>query len=177
MAYNPFANIISPELKKTFNNAIDGILSANALTVPCILKYANNATNQICNNCTYDSISKSSSNLYNGTGPSPFPDNTICPVCLGLGVSRNDKEEIVNMAVIFDSKYFLNWSSNTMAIPNGLVQTVCSIDLYYKLKDANEVVFNKNIENLATVTYQRSGEPEPCGFGEHRYIVTLWKNK
>lgn len=177
MTNNPFENIISPRLKQTFNDAIDGILSANALTVPCILKYANNAGNTLCNNCLFDSISRASSNTYNGTGPSPFPDNSICPVCVGMGVTRNDHQETVHLAVIFDSKYFLNWSSKTMNIPNGTVQTICGIDLYYKIKNANEVVFNSDIQKLSTVTYRRAGEPEPCGFGSHRYIITMWTNK
>jgi hypothetical protein len=174
---NPFSNIISANLKQTYKDAIDAILAQNALTVPCTLKYSNSANNILCNNCIFDPISKTSSSLYNQVGPSPFPDHTICPVCLGMGVTKNSVEEIIHMAVIFDSKYFLNWSSKTMNIPAGAVQTICSISLIDKIKDANEVVFNNNISNLGNYIYQRAGSPEPCGLGDHNYIITMWVKK
>jgi hypothetical protein len=174
---NPFSDTISQHLKNTFNQAIDSLLQQGALTIPCKLVYSNTTNNNLCNNCFYDNISKLSSNLYNNTGPQPFPDNTICPICLGAGLFQNDFTEIVHMAVIFDSKYFMNWSSKSVQISSGLVQTICNINLMSKILDANEIIFDNSNNNINYVSYERAGHPEPCGFGDNRYIITMWKNK
>lgn len=176
---NPFENIISPEFKKVFNDAIDSLLSQNSLTVPCNLKYiSSNKQQNLCNNCIFDSISLLSSNIYNNTGPQPFPDNTICPVCLGAGVlSDNTKEETLYLAVIFDSKYFVNYSSKVVNIPAGTIQTLSKIETIHKLRNANSITFDTDIKNYGNYEYQRVGDPEPCGLGDHHYIATLWQRK
>jgi hypothetical protein len=171
-------NLIDSNFKNLFNQAIDSLLSANALTVPCLLKY-NNASNEIlCNNCIFDSISLLSSNRYNGSGPQPFPENTICPICLGSGkLSDYTKQEVLHLAVIFDSKYFLNYDNKIINIPRGSIQTISKIDTIHKLRNANEIVFDTNIKSYGDYIYQRSGDPEPCGLGSHDYISVLWTRK
>ena len=171
---NPFSGIISSDFKKIFNDAIDSLLEQNALTVKCSVKYSS-TEQKVCNNCLFDSISRLSANLYNGSGPIPFPDNTICPVCGGMGVSTNDAQEFLYLGVIFDSKYFLN--NANVNIVDGMVQTYCNISLMSKIRDANEIVFDSAIEKYGSYVYQRAGDPQPCGFGDNRYIVTLWKRK
>lgn len=176
---NPFSGLINSEFKKLFTNAIDSLLEQNSLTVPCRLKYISaNKEQNLCNNCVFDSISLLSSNRYNGTGPYPFPENTICPVCHGIGtLSDSTKEELLYLAVIFDSKYFLNYSSKTVNIPTGSVQTISKIDTIHKIRNCNEIVFDTDIKNYGNYTYQRSGDPEPCGLGDHHYIATMWQRK
>ena len=87
---NPFAGIISSDFKNLYINAIDALLEETALTLPCRLRYAGQQNQNFCNNCVYDPITKLSSNIYNGSGPNPFPDNGVCPVCFGNGVSDSD---------------------------------------------------------------------------------------
>jgi hypothetical protein len=176
---NPFSNLINNDFKNLFANAIDSLLEQNSLTVPCILRYiSSNKTQNLCNNCVFDSISMLSANIYNNTGPQPFPDNTICPVCLGAGtLSDHTKEEILYLAVIFDSKYFLNYNSKSVNIPTGSVQTISKIETIHKIRNADEIVFNTDIKNYGEYVYQRSGDPEPCGLGDHRYIATMWQRK
>ena len=36
---------------------------------------------------------------------------------------------------------------------------------------------NNNIENYGGYIYNRAGEPEPCGLGDHNYIITMWKQQ
>lgn len=176
---NPFSGIISPEFKNLFNSAIDSLLEQNALTVPCILKYISaNKEQNLCNNCFFDSISLLSSNRYNGSGPQPFTENTICPVCLGKGVlSNSSKQENIYLAVIFDSKYFINYNSKLIDIPAGSVQTISKIETINKIRNANEIIFNSKISNYDDYVYQRAGDPQPCGLGDHKYIITLWTRK
>ena len=174
---NNFENLLSPQFKQLFNDAIDSIVGNNGLVTSCKLKYSNQSGSQkLCNNCLFDSISRLSSNIYNNTGPAPFTEGSICPVCLGMGVSKNDNEETVKLAVIFDSKYFVNFGG-PVNIADGMVQTICDISLLPKLKDANEAIFNTDISNYGNYIYQRANDPQPCGLGSHKYIITMWKRK
>jgi len=176
---NPFSGLISQELKNTFNNAIDSLLEQNALSLPCKIIYDNQINSLYCNNCIFDNISLLSSNMYNGSGPRPFAEGSVCPVCMGLGLTKNSgssNSETVYLAFIFDSKYFLNFN-NTINIPEGSVQSLCNISLLNKIKNASEIVFDNNLSQVAHYKYERASDPEPLGFGDNRYFITLWKKK
>lgn len=175
---NPFSGIISSNFKSIFNNAIDSLLEDNALSLPCKLIYNNQTNNTYCNNCIFDNISLMSSNLYNGTGPNPFENGSVCPVCLGLGYLKYEtSSENIYLAFIFDSKYFLNMNSKVVNIPDGVIQSLCNINLLAKIKNAQEVVFDNNLTNIGHFKYERASDPEPVGFGDNRYIMTMWKKK
>jgi hypothetical protein len=178
MSSSPFDNIISSEFKNTFNQAIDALLKNNALTVPCTINYSGSKNTTYCNNCKFDNISKLSANIYNGTGPAPFVDNTICPVCMGMGYKSFDSSEIIYLAVIFDGKYFLNTTSSSVVnIVDGMIQTLCNISYLPKIRNANEIIVDNNISIYGGYVYQRAGDPVPMGLGDHRYILTTWKRK
>lgn len=171
-----FNNFLSPTFKKLFDDAIDAIIDKNGLTVPCKIKYAGQQNSTYCNNCIFDPISRLSSNIYNNTGPSPFVENSICPVCMGMGMTDSDSSETINLAVIFDSKYWLN-QNKYLNVPDGTVQTICLSSLLPKIRNANEIIFDTNIEKYGNYIYQRMGDPEPAGLSNHRYIITMWKRK
>lgn len=171
---NPFDTIISPEFKALYNQAIDGILSNGALAVPCTINYG--SSNRIlCTNCIHDPISTRSLNKYNNTGPAPFAEGMICPVCNGEGFRDSASTEVVNLAVLFDSKYWLNWNSKSLNISDGMIQTICNISLLPKIKNAQSIVVDRNVSNYGNYIYSRIGEPELCGLGDNRYIITMWQ--
>jgi|688.fasta_scaffold00408_40 hypothetical protein len=175
---NPFSGIISKELKNTFNNAIDSLLENNALSLPCKIFFDNQITTTYCNNCIFDPISLLSSNVYNGTGPASFPEGGVCPVCVGQGTLKgSSSSETIYLAFIFDSKYFLNINSKVVNIPDGSIQSLCNINLLSKIKNASEIAFDNNLSNIGHFKYERASDPEPLGFGDNRYILTLWKKK
>jgi hypothetical protein len=112
-----------------------------------------------------------SSNVYNGSGPKPFPDGGICPVCAGSGQlssTINEKQETVHIAVITDSKYFINIADALNISPNS-IQTIFSIDLLYKLNNAKELIVNN-------ASYQKAGSPQFCGLAEHKYVIMMWSS-
>jgi hypothetical protein len=176
---NPFSGLISKDLKNTFNYAIDSLIEQNALSLPCKIVYDNQINNTYCNNCIFDNISLLSSNKYNGVGPKPFAEGGVCPVCMGLGQMKNpasSNSEVLHLAFIFDSKYFLNMN-NLLNIPQGSVQSLCNISLLNKIKNASEIIFDNNLSQVAHYKYERASDPEPLGFGDNRYIITLWNKK
>ena len=165
--------LINATFKDLFKQGIDAILEQQALTTPCVLKF-NNATTTICGNCLVDPMLKVSSNLYNGTGPIPFQNGKMCPVCMGIGMLQNNTQTVsLYMALIFDSKYFMNISNKTVRIPDNTIQSICSMANINSILNANELV----VTNITTdVSYERSGSPTPCGFGSD-YLVTTWTQK
>lgn len=166
-------DFITPELKAMYNDAMDSILKEGALSIPCKLKYSG-TSQTLCSNCIFDPISKRSANKFKLSGSVPFGDGQICPVCSGRGLSQFDSEETVHMAVIFDSKYFMKWGSDTIRIPDGVIQTICSSSLISKLKNTSQisVTVNSNLFN-----YTRLTEPQPAGLGDTNYILTLWQRQ
>lgn len=170
---NIFSNIINSDFKNLYDQAIDSILENNALTVPCSIYY-DTPNNNFCNNCLFDPINNRSLNIYNGTGPSAFPENGICSICNGYGKIEKSKSEIVYLAVIFDSKYWLNWDSKTVNIGNGTVQTICKMDLLPKLMNAQYMTMDTAIQSYRSHQYSIAGDPTPCGLGSNRYIITMW---
>lgn len=175
---NPFSNIISKQLKNTFNNAIDSLLENNSFSLPCKIIYDNLINNTYCNNCIFDNVSLLSSNIYNNTGPNPFSDGGVCPVCLGTGFLKNgSSSETIFLAFIFDSKYFLNVNSNVVNIPDNSIQSVCNINLLSKIKTCKEIIFDNSLSQLGHFVYERASDPQPLGLGDNRYIITLWKKK
>ncbi len=169
---NPFTGIISPQFKKVFNQAIDALLEKNALTIPCTIKYGSTKP-LYCNNCEIDPIANKSSNLYNNTGPQPFEDYAMCPVCLGRGYINSSNSEIIYMAVLFSGAGWLQWGSKTVQIPDGMAQSICSATLAQKLKNADSIIFNGDESNI----YMLAGDPELVGLGDINYAITMWKRQ
>jgi len=174
---NPFIPLITdPGLKTIFNNAIDSLLEQGALTLQCRLLYAN--TNPIlCNNCLFDHLSNRSLNQYNGIGPEPFANMSICPVCNGNGFDLNGKEETIYLGVIFDSKYWFNWnskSSDSIRVPDGAIQTICKSELLPKIRATDKIQIDISQEKYGSYFYTRANDPELAGFGDTRYIFTIW---
>ena len=166
--------IITNQFKNLFNTMIDEILSTHGLTIQCRLIYPN--TNpDLCPNCIFDIVSSRSSNIFNNTGPSPFSDLTMCPVCNGAGFVSGKKEELVTLAVIYDSKYWMNWKYNSVNISDGMIQTICHSALLPKIRNAEKIVVDLSKENYGSYLYVRSSDPELAGLGDNRYIITMWK--
>ena len=169
-----FDNIITPEFKQLFKSSIDTLLAQNALTVPCKIQYENTKRN-LCYNCEFDPINQKSANRPKNNANIYFPINTICPVCNGFGYVDTTSDETVYLAIIFDNKYFLNWGSNAINVSDGLVQSICSINLLPKIKEAKQLIIDNNIAGYDHYIYARAGDPQPAGLGSNDYIITMWK--
>jgi hypothetical protein len=169
---NNFAGLFGDNFKNLFVEAIDELISSNALAVECKLFY--DTTGYVyCNNCVYDPILQKSFNKYNNTGPINFAEGSVCPVCVGFGKILCDSEENIHMAVILDSKYWMNWGSNSVLIPNLAAQTLTQINTMPKILNSSKM-------NIVSVTgydngpYTKAGQPTPMGLGRHNYILTNW---
>jgi hypothetical protein len=178
MSENPFSALLSTNFKNQYNMAIDAILANDGLTVPCRINYGSSNI-ESCNNCIYNPITQRSLNKYNGLGQNPFVDGGICPVCNGYGTIDKAKTETIYLAVLFDSRYWFNWAkdtkdNNAINIADGMIQTICSTTLLPKIKNAQELEVDTGLSNYGYYTYKRAGDPQPCGLGDHRYIITMW---
>ena len=167
-------NVITPQFKALFNSAIDHLLDKQGLAVPCKIIY-DSIKQSTCSNCIFDPIQNRSSNKYNNIGPAPFADLGICPVCNGYGIIDMTAEELIYMAVIFDSKYWLNWGSKSVNIADNMAQSICNINLLPKLQNAKEIIVDSSTANYTNHRYSRANEPELCCLGDNRYIITMWQ--
>lgn len=165
--------IITTELKNLYKTYIDELLRQNSLSLPCKLIYEASSFIE-CINCEIDPISHKSSSIYKSGGPLLFSDGQICPYCRGLGGSYEQSSDNINLLVLFDYKYWINFNSKVHS-PEGLVQTISKLDDYMKIKQCNKIIIDTNIQNYTESYYQRNSEPEPAGFGESSYFFTYWK--
>lgn len=169
---NNFSKLLNDPFKNLFIEMIDGILDSEALSVQCRLEYQ--TTDSVyCNNCVFDPILDKSYNKYNGNGPLDFAEGSICPVCGGFGKVICDTNENVYMAMIFDSKYWMNWGPNFVNIPNLAAQSLSSITLMPKILNCSKLTI-VGVESYDNGSYSKAGQPTPMGLGNHNYILTNW---
>lgn len=169
---NAFSALLNDSFKNLFVEMIDGILDQQALSVQCKLEYE--TTDSVyCNNCIFDPILDKSFNKYNGGGPLSFAEGSICPVCGGFGKVVCDSNENIYMAMIFDSKYWMNWGPSFVQIPNLAAQSLSSITLMPKILNTSRMSI-VNVNGYDNGYYYRAGQPTPMGLGPHKYILTNW---
>lgn len=102
-----------------------------------------------------------------------FPEGSICPICNGQGVLSKTSTETQNLAVIFDSKKFINFGN--VNVPVGDIQIICPISLYPQLASASYIAVDTNISSYAQHRYTRISDPQPVGLGDNRYIFSNWE--
>ncbi len=166
---NPFDDLINDEFKQLFSQSIDALISGTE--VPCKLIYPPTRFKD-CTNCQNTNIGNRGPNpyLHGGRGTHTGP----CAVCNGAKKIPYENSETINLVVIWEYKRFKDLASAVQA-PDGLVQTVCNINLIEKIKDAQEIIFNTNIQAFANHYYRRIGEPTPAGLQQDNYILTNWE--
>lgn len=163
--------LITSEMKQMFNQAIDSLLEETALTIPCTLKYGSTQPSY-CPNCEIDPVANKSSNIYKTSGPNPFEENSICPVCMGKGYIPGSDTEIVYLGVLANISPWYDWGSKTMRIPDGgTVQTLCKAELVAKLTAADYITFGSEYNS----TYTLAGAPQVVGFGDTNYVWSIWR--
>ena len=167
-----FHNIITKQFKQIYNDMIDHLISKEGLSTSCKLIF-DGTNNKLCPNCIYDPINQKSFNKYNGTGPVSFADGSVCPACLGFGKTQTTSDIIVNLALILDSKYWLNWGPNHINIPNIAAQTICDISVLPNILSCKNMVVIET-ESHVPATYSKAGFPTPIGLGDKKYILTNW---
>jgi hypothetical protein len=159
-------------LKKLFNNQINMILDNEGLTLPCLFVFDRSKNTQ-CPNCLFDNIGRKSANRYKSGGPISFGQGQICPVCVGVGQIFNEQKETINLAVVTDYSRFLN--VNQINIPSGHIQTYCSISNYVKIKTANYIIVDTNLNDELNNKFFRVADPQPIGLGTSDYLLTTWR--
>lgn len=166
-------NIINDHLKKTFNSFIDELLRNKSLSLPCELIYEGSEFYE-CSNCFMDPVSGKSSNIYKNGGSIFFADGQICPYCRGLGGLHGQAQDLIDLMVIFNYKYWLNFNSKVHS-PDGFIQTINKLVDYPKIKKCSKLIVDTKISNYTKNYYQRNSDPQPAGFGDSSYFFTFWK--
>ena len=164
---NPFAGIITGVMKTTFNNAIDALLEDSACTVPCTLVFGGQKF-EPCTNCQ--------GGIYVPGGPIPFPNGRICPLCQGSSRREVELSETVYLMPIFNSKKWMTTAvKQSVKAPSELCETMCNIEHLSKIKACKHIAIDTRNTDRTQNIFKRLGEPEPCGFGDMRYIITAWE--
>jgi hypothetical protein len=92
---------------------------------------------------------------------------------MGMGKKISENTETVHMAVILDSKYWLNTGPDFVQNPNIAAQTLCSIELLPKINNATYMTLTDN-SKYDNTRYAKAGFPTMMGLGDMKYILTNW---
>jgi hypothetical protein len=95
-------------------------------------------------------------------------------MCEGTGQRPVTTTETINLMVVWQYKDWIDIGAEIRS-PEGMVQTISSIDTLPKIKKANSIVIDTDIEGYARHEFTRAGEPTPAGLGRDNFIVTIWE--
>jgi hypothetical protein len=56
-----------------------------------------------------------------------------------------------------------------------MAQSICEIKYLPKILNAKEIILDNTIVNYGNRRYSRANDPEVCGLGSNRYIITMWQ--
>ena len=167
---NPFAGIITSEMKTLWKNMIDSLLENDALTLPCRPIYEGGTVIDIPGGNGTDPIGNKPPAVFLHGSPMFRPD--------GADVSDSTIDgDTIYLAVIWDSKSWVktNMANTLINAPEVYVQTLSKIDSLLILKRVNKLVIDEDIEGKVRHTFMRACEPEPIGFGQSNHFLTMWK--
>lgn len=165
---NPFSTLFNSTFKQQYNDAIDALIENFSRT--CQIVYHRTKFIE-CDACTTSSIGLK--------GPSPFVNGGrgshvgLCATCNGSKKISVPLTEDISLIVIWDYTKF-DYFTKQVQYPEGTVLTVSHISVIEKLKDADYIIFNTDIDGLGVHKFRREGEPSPAGLGDDRYILTVW---
>ena len=166
---NPFAGIITADMKSLHQNMIDAMLEDTACTVACRIIYLGSQLDDIAGTNVINPIGGKPPGVYVHGGPS-F-NHTLDDV------ERDEQTEVIYLMPIWDSREWIKTSlARTLTEKPGLFgQTLSKMSTLPTLKRATQLVIDTAMESMVRHTCVREGEPEPCGLGGSTHIATMWK--
>lgn len=160
-------------LKKIYNNQIDMMLSPSGLATECVLNFGI-SKKHICPNCVFDVNLKKSANKYKSGGPIQFETGSLCPYCNGVGYYGKLNNKIIFLTIIWDYKKWINPPPPGVAIPDGMIQTMCDISLLSDIKKSQSLEIKYPSASNTYPKFKLYSEPNPAGLGDNHYLICLW---
>jgi len=173
---NPFLNLISPDFKQLWHDAISELVTS--LATNCRLIFGEKM--ETCESCGggVNSTGKKPTSVYVQGSPVHFNNVGRCGVCSGKGKRLVETSENISLAVIWNYRDFII-DVKSLKTPQGLIQTISRLDpTLPKIKKAKELVVGTDIEKYMRHRFVRNGEPIPVGMrnDETDFIVVTWKS-
>lgn len=162
-----------PALQNLYNSVIDTILASDGLTTSVNFIF-NGSVKNLCPNCIYDANLSKSANKYKPGGPIPFNDGQLCPYCNGIGFFHENVAESGYLAVLWDSKNWINPPQN-IAIPNNMIQTICDKTYLDKIMRCSEIQIAYPGTNNQSLKFKLSQDLTPVGLGDNNYLFCFWE--
>lgn len=168
------ALVIPSGIYQLYNAGMDATITANS--IPMLLIFPSKQIG--CINCRYNTLTKTSSNIYNGTGPIPFQQG-VCPYCAGKGFTTIEQSASFSAVAYYDLRPggFLRNIIETniqLNIPGDYIQTKSFFTDYANVKRAEKLRLSQLTANNVSLEYKIFGEPLPVGFN-NRYLLCNWK--
>lgn len=159
---------IPQEVYDIYNEFADDFINLN-FGQTCRLQYPPKRT--ACTNCVFDTITQRSSGVYKTGGPISFSFG-ICPWCNGLGYIETENTTDIKMRVYWERRYWVKINTS-INIPDGSIQTIGFLYDIPKIKQAQSIIINPNLESINSWSYILASEPIPFGLTK-RHFIAYW---
>lgn len=176
------SGLISADIRATAAAALDSLMAPQengGLGKHCKLLFDPKRTK--CPNCYWDQQNQRSANHYRPGGPQPFPDGSLCPVCLGKGVIEQEVSQDIVMLCNFNPRTWLvlpglDPSTINLQIPGGAVQTKGWMTDMEKVLQSRRMILDFPNQGIHRYLYELAGEPvSPGNIVQGKYFVALWR--
>jgi hypothetical protein len=163
---------LDAETLQTMADGFDSVFDIKSNT--CKLVYPPKLTP--CNNCIFDAIGKKSANRYLNGGPIPFPNNSNCPLCGGVGTIATEVSELSKMICQQTPPTINRITGEMMNIPAGYLWVHGYATVVPKLLRCSYLIPYVEIDPNSNVRYKLEGLPTVyCDIISGRYFKAYLK--
>ncbi len=163
---------LTSDMVQTIQDATDDLI--NQLGKLCRLIYPPNVSD--CPNCIFDDTTGRSSNRYNGTGPQPFPDGTICPVCNGTGHVSTQVTKDITLLCDWEPKGLYLIAEGNIITPNSYLETTGYMSDVSDIMQAGKMLMELPIVPVISATFDLFSDPvDENAIIQGRYFSCIWK--
>jgi hypothetical protein len=163
-------SMIPNGLADIFNEAMDSLLSSE-FAKGCTLYLPPISTQ--CPNCLQNPNTGASIAVYNGFGPIPFQNGSICPVCNGQGYSKVSQSVNATVLIYWD-KSSIAKAGWPLEIPDDTVLISGFLTDLPNFLKAERIQMYNGADGYPEYLFERAGDQIPRGLGKNRYFWGLW---
>jgi hypothetical protein len=158
-------SIIPDGLKDLQHQMIQSLFDSE-LARTCTVVYP--AIKTECPNCNINPFTNTSNGIYNGTGPRPFTNGGICPLCQGRGVLEVTTTEDITVLVYLDKKTLMDMKIN-VDVEDGVILVEGKDADWEKVYRSDYIILLPEYPEQKQEKYMRNSPRIPKGFGKNAF--------
>lgn len=158
-----------------YQNFVDSFNSTDNFAWECRAIYPQMQV--ACVNCIVDPITHRSANVYNGTGPVPFSNGSLCPWCNGIGYNQSESYDTVYVRIEKANRRIQDWYALGPNVEKSqqIVEIRGFIKDLPKFERCEYLEVSTDIAPYGKMRFRPKGKMLPYGLQTRRYVLGYWE--